>query len=75
MPETKPRDLTTTELELLKAPAQRKSESMPLAVPPGTEVPVHLLNPAADAAAPSGAPTARPPDAAASGVVVAPVRN
>ncbi len=61
MADTKPRDLTTTELELLKAPAARSLESMPLAVPPGMQMPVSLLNPAG-AIPLSGAPTAEPPE-------------
>jgi hypothetical protein len=66
MAESKPRDLTAAELELLKGPMQRGSESVPLAVPPGTRVPVHLLDPtAADAAAVSRAPSLEPPGAAA----------
>jgi hypothetical protein len=63
MTDTRPRDLTVAELELLKAPALRKPESMPLAIPPGTLTPVSLLNPEADSVSASGAPTAVPPDA------------
>lgn len=47
MAESRPRDLTAAELELLKEPMRRGSESVPLAVPPGTQVPVHLLDPTA----------------------------
>jgi hypothetical protein len=68
MPETQPRVLTAAELELLSAPPSGGADSAPLAVPPGTQVPVHLLDPAAaaDAAAvePAG-PTQGPPDAGA----------
>ena len=67
MPETRPRALTATELELLKAPPSGGgADSAPLAVPPGTQVPVHLLDPtaAAQAAAVGPAePTQGPPDA------------
>ena len=62
MAESKPRDLTAAELELLKGPMQRGSESVPLAIPPGTQVPVHLLDPTAtDPAAVNSAPSLEPP--------------
>jgi len=61
MTDTKPRDLTVAELELLKVPAPRSTESMPLAIPPGTATPVSLLDPV-DSVSTSGAPTAVPPD-------------
>jgi hypothetical protein len=65
MAETKPRDLTMAEVELLKLPALRGTESMPLAIPPGTQTPVSLLKPMVDSVSSSGAPTAGPPDATA----------
>jgi|RhiMetdeSRZDD1v2_1073273.scaffolds.fasta_scaffold233522_5 hypothetical protein len=65
MAESRPRDLTAAELELLKEPMRRGSESVPLAVPPGTQVPVHLLDPtAADPAVVRSAPSLEPPGAA-----------
>jgi len=63
MADTKPRDLTVAELELLKTPATRSTESMPLAVPPGMLTPVSLLNPAAESISTCGTPTAGPPAA------------
>jgi hypothetical protein len=72
MTDTKPRDLTMAEQELLKAPAHRSTDSMPLAIPPGTQTPVRLLNPVVDSVSASGAPTAEPPDATGSGKAVAP---
>jgi hypothetical protein len=62
MTDTRPRDLTVAELELLKAPASRGTESMPLEIPPGTLTPVSLLDPAAGSVSRSEAPTAAPPD-------------
>ena len=62
MTDTRPRDLTATELELLAAPAARSTESMPLAIPPGMWMPVSLLDPAQSIAV-DGAPTAEPPEA------------
>jgi hypothetical protein len=62
MTDTRPRDLTAAELELLKAPAGRGVESTPLEIPPGTLTPVSLLNPAAGPVSTSEAPTAAPPD-------------
>jgi hypothetical protein len=72
MTDTKPRDLTVAELELMKAPAARGTESMPLTIPPGMLTPVSLLNPAADSASTSGAPAAAPPDATGSHSAIAP---
>jgi hypothetical protein len=66
MADTKPRDLTVVELELLGAPAVRSPESRPLAVPPGMLTPVSLLDPAADSVSSGGAPTAEPPEATGS---------
>jgi hypothetical protein len=62
MTDTRPRDLTVAELELVKTPAARGTESMPLEIPPGTLTPVSLLNPAAGSVSTSQAPTAAPPD-------------
>jgi len=64
MAQSKPLDLTAAELELIQKPMQRGGESAPLSVPPGTQVPVHLLDPAAaDPAAAARAPTLEPPTA------------
>ena len=64
MSETRPRDLTAVEQQLQQAPPTGGADSAPLAVPPGTEVPVHLLDPTAVAAPPAApsAPTQGPPD-------------
>ncbi|MBS0517522.1 MAG: hypothetical protein JSR90_02460 [Proteobacteria bacterium] len=66
MAETRPRDLTPAEMEGLQASSQTGTgaDTAPLAVPPGTEVPVHLIDPAADHAAAAGVPTQTPPAAA-----------
>ncbi len=72
MADTEPRELTAAELALVQAPAQRAPESSPLPVPPGTQVPVHLLNPAAETAAAEGAPTAGPPEAPVSAAGASP---
>jgi hypothetical protein len=62
MTQTRPRDLTDAELELLKAPAQRARESAPLTVPPGTQLPVHLVNPVGNQTTSDNTrPTASPP--------------
>lgn len=64
MPDSRPRDLTSAELELVKAPAYGGgTQTAPLAIPPGMAVPVSELNPAAGRTAESGAPTAEPPAA------------
>ena len=69
MPDTRPRDLTAAELSLVAAPPPAGTsgggDSAPLAVPPGTDVPVQLIDPggnagAATTAAPA-APTQLPP--------------
>ncbi len=72
MAETRPRDLTAAELELVQAPARGGNDSVPLAIPPGTQVSIELLNPVAGVAPASAAPAASPPDAAASGGVATP---
>jgi len=65
MAQSKPRDLTAAELELIQKPMQRGGESAPLLVPPGTQTPVHLLDPAAaDPATAARAPTLEPPASA-----------
>ncbi len=61
MAETQPRNLTAAELEGLKAPPLISADSAPLAVPPGTDLPVHLVDPTASRAASTQAPTQLPP--------------
>lgn len=61
MAESKPRELTAAELALLTAPPPGGADSAPLTVPPGTQVPVHLIDPAASVAAPGAALTQAPP--------------
>jgi hypothetical protein len=72
MTDSRPRELTMAEQELLKAPAQRGTDSAPLAIPPGMQTPVSLLNPAAGSVSSGGAPTAEPPDTTGSGGAAAP---
>lgn len=45
MSETRPRDLTAQELSLIATPASRGIESVPLRIPPGTQIPVELVDP------------------------------
>ncbi len=65
MPDTQPRELTALELQRLQAPppAAGGGDAAPLAVPPGTSVPVHLIDPTAGAAtaAQPAQPTQEPP--------------
>jgi hypothetical protein len=78
MSESRPRDLTAEELVVLRSPAARGKESAPLRIPPGTQIAIELLNPAAevsDAAAPTyglneaaGAESGGGPEAAPTGV-------
>jgi hypothetical protein len=56
MGDSKPRDLTTDELALLGAPAT--DDTMPLRVPPGTQIAVEALSVTAVGAVSAGAPTA-----------------
>lgn len=64
MTESRPRELTAEELELLKTPTHDGAGTAPLTVPPGTQVPVHLINPVWNptVSAASTEPTALPPD-------------
>jgi hypothetical protein len=65
MSESKPRDLTAEELAQVQTPAAVESQSAPLRIPPGIQVPIEQWNPGAEAAESStpAAPTALPPSA------------
>jgi hypothetical protein len=60
MSETRPRDLTAEELAVLKALPNRGGESVPLPIPPGTQVAVELISPAGKTASVSGRPMTGP---------------
>ena len=68
MSETKPRDLTAEELSRLAAPANRGTESVPVQIPPGAQIPVELelLDPTGGITSASVSPQAGPSDLAAS---------
>ena len=72
MSDTKPRDLTDAELELIKAPPGRTAESVPLSVPPGTQVAVQDIDPRPPISSGSATPTAGPPDLSGAGGAGAP---
>jgi hypothetical protein len=59
MSESKPRDLTRDELALVQTPASRGAESAPLRIPPGTETPIELWNPAAAESSTVAAPSTK----------------
>jgi hypothetical protein len=59
MSESKPRDLTRDELALIQTPASRGAESAPLRIPPGTETPIELWNPAAAESSAAAAPSTK----------------
>ena len=66
MSDTRPRDLTAEELAQLASPANRETQSVPLRVPPGTQIAIELLDPAGEGTSASAAPTSGPSDVPAS---------
>jgi len=61
MTQSKPRDLNPEELALIQAPPA-SAGTMPLRIPPGTQLAIEHLNPVGDSAA-AASPTGGPPDA------------
>jgi hypothetical protein len=64
MIETKPCNLTAEQLSLLATPANRGTETVPLRIPPGTLIPVELLDPTGGITSASESPQAGPNDSA-----------
>jgi hypothetical protein len=61
MDDSKPRDLTPEELALLEAPPPGASQSAPLRVPPGSQIPIEVLDPLAPSAGGDAASPTQPP--------------
>jgi hypothetical protein len=63
MNESRPRDLTPEEQLMVQGPAVRGTESAPMRIPPGSQIPIEMWNPGTEVPA-TAAPSAEPHESA-----------